>query len=279
MTFRFTVLGCGSSPGVPRIDGDWGNCDPADPRNRRTRCSLLVERIGRGNGGEGGRTAVVIDTSPDFRAQMLAAGVKRLDAVVYTHPHADHIHGIDDLRQYAILQRQRIPTFANAETNARLMSGFAYCFVQPAGSIYPPILEAGEIAPGKSFAIDGPGGEIRFLPVAQLHGPAQSLGFRIGADPDALRGGLAYCPDISGLPDESLPLLAGLDIWIVDALQYRVHLSHFALSQALEWIERLKPRRAVLTHMHTPLDYARLDAETPAHVTPAFDGMVLELPA
>jgi phosphoribosyl 1,2-cyclic phosphate phosphodiesterase len=278
VTLRFTVLGCGSSPGVPRIDGDWGQCDPADPRNRRTRCSLLVERAGEG-GENGGRTTVVIDTSPDFRAQMLAARVKRIDAVVYTHPHADHIHGIDDLRQYALLQRQRIPTYANAETNTRLMSGFAYCFVQPAGSIYPPILEANEIKPGQSFAIAGPGGEIRFLPILQTHGPAQSLGFRIGADPDALSGGLAYCPDISGVPQASVGLLENLDVWIVDALQYRVHLSHFALSQALEWIERLKPRRAVLTHMHTPLNYATVDAETPPHVTPAFDGMTIELPA
>jgi len=273
LSWRFTILGCGSSPGVPRIDGDWGACDPANPKNRRRRCSMLVERIGRD-----GTTTVLVDTSPDLREQMLMAGVKRIDGVLYTHPHADHIHGIDDLRQYAIAQRQLVDTYADAPTLVRLKEAFSYCYATPPGSIYPPILRAHEIRPGEIVRIDGPGGPVEALPVEQVHGPIRSLGFRFGGDLARLKGGLCYSPDISDVPPASMPLLSGLDIWIVDALQYRVHLSHFSVGQSLEWIERLKPRRAVLTHMHIPLDYETLRLELPAGVEPAFDGMAIELP-
>lgn len=272
MSYRFTILGCGSSPGVPRINGDWGACDPANPKNRRRRCSLLVERI-----GPNGATTVLIDTSPDLREQMLSAGVQQIDGVLFTHPHADHIHGIDDLRQYALINRKLIDTYADAATLERLTHAFGYCYETPPGSIYPPILKAHEIAPGKVVTIEGEGGPIDFLPIRQIHGPIHSLGFRIGGDLSRRQGGLCYSPDISEIPPESVALLENLGIWIVDALQYRVHLSHFSLGQALEWIDRLKPSKAVLTHMHIPLDYETVRMETPDHVEPAYDGMVIEL--
>jgi phosphoribosyl 1,2-cyclic phosphate phosphodiesterase len=265
-TLRFTLLGCGSSPGTPRPNGDWGACDPANPRNRRMRAAALVERI-RENGE---RTTVVIDTGPDFRAQMLMAGVEHIDAVVYTHPHADHIHGIDDLRTYVINQRRRMPVYADSATLRRLKQGFDYCFETPAGSNYPPILTENLIDHHEILKIDGRGGPITLLPLPQQHGDIVSLGFRIG--------GLAYCPDISGFFDTTLTLLDKLEWLVIDALQYRTHPSHFSLGEALDWIERLKPKNAILTHMHIPLDYATVESETPAHVHPGYDGMVVEIP-
>ena len=262
---RITLLGCGSSPGTPRINGDWGACDPANPKNRRRRAALLVEQFG----ADGERTTVVIDTGPDFRDQMIAAGVKRIDAAVYTHPHADHIHGIDDLRGYVIAQRMRIPIYADAPTMQRLREGFGYCFETPAGSEYPPIIVPNFIeGPGHPVTIEGAGGSLTLLPFAQMHGSIVSLGFRIG--------GIAYCSDVSDFPEETVEKLQGLDVLIVDALQYRTHPSHFSLGEALEWIERLKPARAVLTHMHIPLDYDTVNAETPNHVEPGFDLMTID---
>lgn len=263
---RFTMLGCGSSPGVPRITGDWGACDPAEPRNRRTRCAAMVERIA----DDGGVTRVVIDTGPDFRAQMVTAGVRALDAVVYTHAHADHIHGIDDLRGFWLEARRLIDVHADRLTMERLKSAFGYCFETPAGGSYPPILKGHEIDWGRDVVIDGAGGAVVLEPLPQLHGDIASLGFRIGP--------LAYCPDVSAFPETTAARLAGLDLLVIDALQYHTHPSHFSLGQALAWIERLKPSRAVLTHMHTPLDYRTVLAETPGHVEPGYDGLVVELP-
>ncbi|MGL4488068.1 MAG: MBL fold metallo-hydrolase [Rhizobiaceae bacterium] len=262
---RFTVLGCGSSPGVPRISGDWGDCDPNEPRNRRTRAALLVERIAE----DGGKTVVVIDTGPDFRAQMLAAKVTHLDGVVYTHAHADHIHGIDDLRGYWISQRELIQTYSDDATYARLMEGFGYCFQKPEGSSYPPIVARSRIEHYQRFSVMGAGGEIVFEPLKQVHGSAHSLGFRIG--------GLAYCTDVSDFPERNIAALQGLDVLIIDALQYQPHPSHLSLSETLHWIDVLKPKRAYLTHMHTPLDYMSISRETPDHVLPSYDGMTIEL--
>lgn len=272
---RFTLLGCGSSPGVPRIHGEWGACDPANPNNRRLRCSLLVQRI-----GAEGTTNIVIDTSPDFRQQMLAAKVGHIDGVLYTHPHADHTHGIDDLRGYVLVQKQRMRIYADKPTLARLYQGFSYCFETPAGSMYPPICKAHEISAGQSVTIEGPGGPIALLPILQTHGPINSLGFRFcafDADGKPLPGGLTYSPDVSDIPPGSIPLLKGTQIWIVDALQYCEHISHFSLEQALAWIEKIAPERAILTHMHIPLDYEIVKKETPDYVEPGFDGMVIEL--
>lgn len=263
---RLTITGCGSSPGTPRITGDWGRCDPSNPKNRRTRAAALVERVGP----DGAATRVAIDTGPDFREQMVRAGVRRLDAVVYTHPHADHIHGVDDLRGYVIDQRRRMPIHADRPTLNRLNDGFSYCFETPPGSGYPPILEPHPISHEDPFAIDGAGGVIVFQPLPQIHGDILSLGFRIGD--------VAYCSDVSDFPAETVEKLQGLDTLVIDALQYKIHPSHLSLDQALEWIERLAPRRAVLTHMHVPLDYDTVMRDTPAHISPAHDGMVLEFP-
>lgn len=263
-TLRLTLLGTGSSPGTPRITGDWGACDPSNPRNRRRRASALVERIRP----DGRRTTVVIDTGPDFREQMIDAGVSALDAALYTHAHADHIHGIDDLRGYFLQMRRRVPIYADHPTLDRLHDAFGYCFATPPGSSYPPILEAHAIGHDDPVVIPGEGGPIRFLPLPQIHGDILSLGFRVG--------GIAYCPDVSDIPTETQERMRGLDLLVIDALQYRPHPSHLSLDQALAWIERLDPGRALLTHMHIPLDYDRVEAETPARVSPAHDGLVLE---
>jgi phosphoribosyl 1,2-cyclic phosphate phosphodiesterase len=258
---RATILGCGSSGGVPRLGGDWGACDPADPRNYRRRCSMLVERFD----GEA-VTRVLIDSSPDLRAQLLDAGVGVLDAVVYTHAHADHVHGIDDLRMVVFNRRSRLPVWADAETGSMLVQRFGYAFRQPPGSDYPPILDLHAIE--GPFAVDGPGGPIPFTPIRVVHGNIDALGFRIGA--------LAYMPDVSAIPDQAWPLLAGLEVFVIDALRYRPHPTHAHLAQALEWIGRAEPERAVLTNLHNDFDYLRLSAEIPAGVTPAFDGLALD---
>ncbi len=262
---RFTILGCGSSPGVPRITGDWGACDPANPKNRRTRAAFLVEQF-----GPNGVTTVVIDTGPDFRTQMIAAGVTGVDAVLYTHPHADHIHGIDDIRGFVLQNHKQVPIWADAFTMERIREGFGYCLKTPPGSMYPPIATENLIEPmDRPVTIEGAGGTIPFQPLLQVHGSIHSLGFRIGDT--------AYCSDISDFPDETVSRLAGLDMLVIDALQYRYHSSHLSLSQALDWIERLKPARAILTHMHVPLDYETVQKETPAHVEPAYDGLSFEI--
>lgn len=261
---RITILGCGSSPGVPRVNGDWGKCDPANPKNRRMRASILVERIAE----NGGRTTVVVDTGPDFRAQMLMAGVSDLDAAVYTHAHADHTHGIDDLRSFVLGSGRLMPIWADDATLRRLRACFDYCFTTPEGSDYPPILQPAMIDHGRAFVVDGQGGPIPFEPLPQHHGRLMSLGFRIGD--------IAYCSDVSRFPQETLERMRGLDILIIDALQYREHPSHLSLAQSLTVIDLLAPRHAYLTHMHTPLDHDAVDNETPAHVKPCHDGLVLE---
>ncbi len=260
------MLGCGSSPGVPRINGDWGSCDPANPRNRRWRTSAMIERVA----ADGGVTRVVIDTGPDFREQMLASSVRHIDAVAYTHSHADHIHGIDDLRGYWLEQRELIDVFADRPTLSRLRQAFEYCFETPAGGNYPPIVRANEIDHGRPFTVTGEGGALTLEPLPQIHGEIVTLGFRVGP--------IAYCPDVSQFPAATAERLSGLELLVIDALQYRTHPSHFSLGQALEWIDRLKPRRSILTHMHVPLDYDTVMKETPAHVEPGHDGLVVEIP-
>ncbi len=263
MTLRFTILGCGSSGGVPRLGGHWGDCDPADPRNRRQRCSMLVERT-----GESGITRVLIDTSPDMRAQLLAANVGALDGVVFTHAHADHCHGIDDLRMVVFNQRRRLDVWADETTWADLDARFRYAFETPPGSSYPPILTRHPI--DGPVTVGGAGGPVTLHPVPVVHGDIMALGLRIGT--------LCYMPDIGAIPDTSLPLLEGLDIWVLDALRRTPHPSHLSLPETLDWFARMTPARGVLTNMHIDLDWATVDAETAANVTPAHDGMVLELP-
>ena len=265
MTLTFTILGCGSSTGVPRVAMGWGSCDPKNPKNRRRRCSLLVERINEA----GKRTSVLIDTSPDLREQLLDADVRWLDAVLFTHEHADHTHGIDDLRTMVLLKRRRVDVYLDEPTSRAVRGRFGYCFETPPGSNYPPIVTEHRLKPGEVVTVDGEGGPIVALPFLQSHGDIDSLGFRFGP--------LAYSCDLKSLPEASLAVLEGLDIWIVDALRMTPHPSHFALADTLSWIERVKPKRAILTDIHSDMDYATLCATLPPHVEPAFDGMQVVL--
>ena len=264
MTVTLTILGCGSSAGVPRPALGWGACDPNNPKNRRRRCSLLAERT-----SDRGTTRIVIDTSPDLREQLIDTNVDHIDAVFLTHEHADQTHGIDDLRSVVLHQRRRIPVYFNQSTANDIMARFSYCFVRPEGSDYPPILERHSIEAGESRTIDGKGGPLTLAPFAVQHGNIPSLGYRIG---DA-----AYLPDVSDIPPESWPTLENLDLWIIDGLRYAPHPSHFSVNDALSWIDRFKPRRAIITNMHSDLDYEVLRQSLPAGVIPAYDGMRLVL--
>ncbi|SDW19112.1 MBL fold metallo-hydrolase [Roseicitreum antarcticum] len=257
---RITILGCGSSGGVPRLGNLWGDCDPENPKNYRRRCSILVERV-----TPDGVTSVLIDTSPDMRAQLLDAGVTSLDAVIYTHAHADHVHGLDDLRQIVFLTGQRLAVWADGATQDALISRFGYAFTQPEGSPYPPILNMQTIRGDVSIA--GKGGILTLTPFRANHGTIDALGFRIGP--------VAYLPDAVEMYPEGWDALHGLECWIVDALRRKPHPTHAHLDRTLEWIASAAPRRAVLTNMHIDLDYETVQAETPAHITPAYDGMVL----
>ncbi|NRB05287.1 MAG: MBL fold metallo-hydrolase [Rhodobacteraceae bacterium] len=259
-TLVITILGCGSSGGVPRLGGHWGACDPDNPKNTRRRCSILVERE-----GAEGTTSVLIDTSPDLRTQLLDAGVGRLDGVIYTHSHADHVHGIDDLRMIVFNMRKRLPVWADGDTQNALLSRFGYAFVQPPNSPYPPILDIQTI--DGDVTVEGAGGPITFTPFEVNHGSIDALGFRIGD--------VAYLPDVAKIPDEAWSHLKDLDCWIVDALRRDPHPTHSHLAQTLEWIAQVAPKQAVLTNMHIDLDYQTLRDETPDHIEPAFDGMRL----
>ncbi|HEY0052011.1 MAG TPA: MBL fold metallo-hydrolase [Caulobacteraceae bacterium] len=257
---EITILGSGSSGGVPRGNGDWGACDPTDARNRRRRCSLLVRR--RGAPGQGD-TTLVVDTSPDLREQMLAAEVRKIDAVLYTHDHADQAHGIDDLRTFAATARRRIPCWMDPATARTLTTRFDYIFRGMNG--YPAICDALELpSHGTPFAVEGDGGPITVETFDQAHGPIRSVGYRFG--------GVAYSSDVSDLDDAVLDSLQGLDLWILDALRWSKHPTHAHVGQALEWIARVRPRRAVLTNLHIDLDYAALAAQLPEGVEPAYDG-------
>jgi phosphoribosyl 1,2-cyclic phosphate phosphodiesterase len=261
MTLSFTILGCGSSMGVPRVALGWGSCDPNNPKNRRRRCSLLVERVN----AQGGHTRVLVDCSPDLRTQLLEAEVDWLDGVFITHEHADHTHGIDDLRPLFVHKRHRLDVFLDEATSRAMHARFGYCFMTPPGSEYPPIATEHRLMPGRPITVDGQGGAITALPVLQDHGDIPSLGFRFG--------NVAYSADIKSMPAGSLAAMAGLDLWIVDALRRAPHPSHFNLDDALDWIARVKPKRAILTNLHSDMDYATLRAALPSGVEPAYDGM------
>ena len=264
MSLTVTILGCGSSAGVPRPALGWGACDPTNPRNRRRRCSILLERK-----SDAGLTRVLIDTSPDLREQLIDANVDRLDAVFLTHEHADQTHGIDDLRSVVLAMRARIPVYLSRSTARDVLARFGYCFVQPPGSDYPPILEHRFIEAGEEATITGKGGPLTLKAFLLEHGNIPALGYRVG--------GMAYSPDMNDIARESLGLLQDLDLWIIDGLRYAPHPSHTNVDQALSWIELMKPRRAIITNMHADIDYEVLRRKLPPNVEPAYDGMRIEL--
>jgi phosphoribosyl 1,2-cyclic phosphate phosphodiesterase len=254
---RVTMLGCGASTGVPAIGPDWGRCDPNDRRNRRRRVSVLVEV---------GAVVILIDTSPDLREQLLDADIARLDAVLMTHAHADHLHGIDDLRAVNRLMRSAIPLYADRRTLDEIDRRFGYVLkpVEEPGSFYKPTLVPHEIT--GPFEVRG----MPIVPFVQDHGFSTTLGFRIG--------GFAYSTDVTELDDNAFAALEGVELWIVDCLRREPHPTHSHLAKTLSWIARVEPRRAVLTHMDQSLDYRELSAELPNSVEPGQDGLVIEVP-
>jgi len=256
------ILGSGSSGGVPRVGNHWGACDPQNPKNRRRRCSLLLHQD-----GPEGRSTLLIDTAPELKDQLNDAACHRVDGVLFTHEHADQAHGIDDLRQLALIARARVNVWASPACLSVLTRRFDYCFKMEAVSDYPPILNA-HVFDGP-FAVAGAGGPVRVTPISVAHGHLTAHGFRIG--------GLAYIPDVSDLDDAAFDALTGLDLLIVDALRYTPHPSHAHVEKTLGWIARAKPARAVLTNLHVDLDYATLASQLPPGIEPAFDGMVLQV--
>ncbi len=260
------ILGSGSSGGVPRADGNWGVCDPANPLNRRSRCSLMVRRLSEE--GAAKQTTVVVDASPEFRLQTSAAGARRLDGLLMTHDHADQAHGIDDIRAFALTQRARIGCWMDAPTRANLMRRFGYIF--EGEGYYPAIADIHEIPPhGMAWSVAGPSGTIPVVTFDQDHGGVRSVGYRFGD--------LAYSSDVVDLPPEAFAALGGLDVWIVDALRYTPHPTHAHVDRTLEWIARVKPRRAILTNLHIDLDYEELKRRLPPGVEPAYDGMAINV--
>ncbi len=262
---RFTILGCGSSGGVPRADGVWGRCDPSEPKHRRSRCSMLVQKPAEE--ADGAETTLLIDTSPDLRYQTSAAEVRRLDAVLYTHDHADQAHGIDDLRVFFLTSRRRTPCYMDPATTETLMRRFDYIFETRSG--YPAICDPRVLPPhDQPWEIDGPSGAIPILNFDQDHGSIRSVGYRIGP--------VGYCSDVVALPPSAMAALAGVEVFIVDALRDTPHTTPANVAMALDWIAELKPARGVLTNLHSDLDYNELSARLPPGVEPAYDGMVIE---
>ncbi|MFK7893631.1 MAG: MBL fold metallo-hydrolase [Granulosicoccus sp.] len=263
-TFTFTLLGTGSSGGVPRVGNQWGNCDPDNPLNRRRRCALLIER----EDSQQHKTTVLVDTGADLREQLLAANVKHLDGVLITHSHADHVFGMDDLRQLAISMKSPIPVYMDEATESIVLRSFNYVFHQAENSSYPAFCSKHSIEHHQTIKIPGAGGEVKAVPLLVEHGDIHALGFRFGS--------LAYLPDIKRMSDErSLAALTGVSTLIIDALRHSAHPSHMNLEESLRFIDQIKPERAVLTNMHTDLDYQTLKVALPAGIVPGYDGMVL----
>lgn len=262
MSLHFTILGCGSSGGVPRSDGNYGECDPNEPKNNRLRCSLLVEKINLQNQ----KTTILIDTSPDLRQQLLQKKVTNIDAILFTHDHADQTHGIDDIRPIVYRHGKLINSYFDIDTQKSLISRFGYIFKGYEKQNYPPLLIP-NLYPsyGEEFEIIGDGGKINVIPIYQKHGAIDSVGFRFD--------NLAYCNDVHYLPNESLNMLHNLDVLIVDCLRFNKHPSHANYDQVLEWVEILKPKKTILTNLHIDMDYQNLLNILPENIIPAFDFM------
>ncbi|MCB2052809.1 MAG: MBL fold metallo-hydrolase [Geminicoccaceae bacterium] len=254
---KITVLGCGTSSGVPQIGCGCAVCRSDDPKNERLRCSIVVEAMGE---------TILFDTGPDLRQQCLRSGVAAVTALIYTHAHADHIHGLDDLRQINNVVHRSIPTWGAPSVLQRIRDRFPYAFLggrHAHGGFWRP-----DLTP---HAFDGPFaiGDVEIVPFLQSHGRSESWGFRIGS--------FAYCTDTDGLDGNAFAILDGIDTWIVDALREAPHPSHAHLERTLGWVERLAPRRTFLTHMNHEVDYRTWRAMLPAGVEPAYDGLVIGL--
>ncbi len=263
---RITLLGSGCSTGVPRVDGYWGACDPENPKNRRSRCSAWL--AGWDQATPEKVTSVMIDTAPECREQILRAGVPHVDAVLWTHDHADQAHGIDDLRAFIFARNAPIDGYMDEATHKTLMSRFGYAFRGNLG--YPPVYTDHLIpAHGTAWSVSGEGGSLPVVTFDQAHGPIRSVGYRVGD--------IAYSSDISDLPEDSFAALDGLKVWVVDCLRYKPHPTHSHLEKTLAWIDRLKPDHAILTNLHQDMDYNALKAVLPANVEPAFDQLSIEV--
>ncbi|MFK7992880.1 MAG: MBL fold metallo-hydrolase [Granulosicoccus sp.] len=269
-SLTLTLMGTGSSGGVPRVGNEWGSCDPEEPRNRRRRCSMLIEKEQIQHGDSTGKTTVVIDAGADLREQLLTADVKSIEGVLLTHSHADHIFGLDDLRQMAINLRRPIDVWLDEPTRVQVMAAFGYCFHQAKGSSYPAFCTEHTVTPHESFSIEGPGGSVTLNTLIAEHGDINALGVRIG--------NAVYLPDMKRIshPD-ALQLLQDVEILIVDALRYNSHPSHMNLEESLEFITMVKPERAILTNMHGDLDYETINQALPEGVEPGFDGLRIQL--
>jgi phosphoribosyl 1,2-cyclic phosphate phosphodiesterase len=267
---KITILGCGGSGGVPTAGGDWGECDRAEPRNRRSRPAILIQSH---------TTTLLVDTGPDIRSQLLATGVHEIDAILYTHHHADHTHGFDDIRYLNVVRGQPMPIYGNAATLAEMQQRFAYAFApresnhfyRPA--VIPHILYCAAWPPhqpraGNTTPIQI--GDMLVQPFAQDHGSCVSVGIRVGD--------FAYSTDVRALDETAFGILAGVKVWVVDALREEPHPVHSHVAQTLAWIARVQPQQAYLTHMNQSLDYQTLLARCPANVAPAYDGLVIQLP-
>ena len=271
---QITILGCGSSGGVPRVGGDWGACDPLEPKNTRLRSSILVE-YWQGEGAEmpseDKRTVVLVDTSPDLRTQLLAANTQHIDAVIYTHDHGDQTHGIDDLRAIAYRQGARIKTYMGEESQNDISKRFKYCFVKPEGRMHPPILDLQDfIKSGDSINISGPGGELPVSVFEVGHGNVNAFGF-------IFCGKTAYTPDVHTISENTLEQLTGLDTWILDALRYHKHPTHAHMDLSLNWGAQTRTKKMIFTNLHIDMDYQTLKSELTGLHVPAYDGMVITI--
>jgi phosphoribosyl 1,2-cyclic phosphate phosphodiesterase len=272
MGMRAIILGCGSSGGVPRIGGDWGICDPSEPKNERTRSSILVQKWDcSGNPDPKDCTNILVDSSPDLRVQLLREDIRHLDAVFYTHDHADQSHGIDDLRAIAYRMRRQIPTYMDDHTKTHVFKRFNYCFEMPEGRVHPPILALQDLISDRSITeIEGPGGVLKVETMEVSHGPTPSLGFLFDNK-------IAYTPDVWGIEEETLKRMGDIECWIVDSLRYSQHPTHAHADKTLSWLAQSRVKSAVLTNLHIDMDYATLKAELPPIAVPAYDRMVVKV--